>query len=130
MDAIARLGLDMSVDSCAWSSYPPEKQGTLSVRGFALSWVASMTFVGTAINFSCNDGEAILHRLTQAAKSLGAWRLFLRSPRVAVKKRLKLLISTVFASALLYQTKRTRPVAVAEDSLSVVVAASTGAIPL
>ena len=59
-----------------------------------------MTFVGTVINFSGNGGEAILHRLAQARKCLGAWRHFLRSPRVALKKRLKLLISTVFASAL------------------------------
>ena len=59
-----------------------------------------MTFVGTVINFSGNEGEAVLHRLAQAAKSLVAWRQFLRSPIVALKKRLKLLISTVFALAL------------------------------
>ena len=54
-----------------------------------------MTFVGTVINFSGNDQESILHRLTQAAKSHGAWRRFFQSPRVAVNKLLKLLISTV-----------------------------------
>ena len=88
IDAFAKVGLDISVDKCAWSSYPPEKQGILTVGGFELNWVKSMTFVGTVI-FSGNDGEAIL----------GAWRQFLRSPRVALKKRLQLLISTVFASA-------------------------------
>ena len=77
-----------------------KKQGFLTVHGFKLKWVKSLTFVGTIINFSGNDGEAIVHRLAQAAKSLAAWRQFLRFPRVALKKRLKLLISTVFASAL------------------------------
>ena len=100
IDAFAGVGLDISVDTCAWSSYPPEKQGTLAVRGFELNWVKSMTAVGTVINFSGIDGEAILHRLAQAAKSRGAWTQFLRSPRDAQTKRLKLLISTVFASAL------------------------------
>ena len=61
--------------------------------------VKSLTF-GHRHHFSGNDREAILHRLAQAAKSLGAWRQILRSPRVALKRRLKLLISTVFASAL------------------------------
>ena len=65
-----------------------------------MKWVKSLTFVGAVINFNGNDGEAILHRLAQAAKSLGAWRQCLRSLRVALKKRLNLLISTVFASAL------------------------------
>ena len=41
-----------------------------------------------------------MHRLAQAAKSLGAWRKYLRSPNAALKKRLNLLLSTVFASAL------------------------------
>ena len=41
-----------------------------------------------------------MHRLAQAAKSLGAWRKYLRSPRTALMKRLNLLFSTVFASAL------------------------------
>ena len=86
IDAFAKVDLDISVDKCVWSSYPPEKQGILTVGGFELKWVNSMTFVGTVINFSGNDGEAILHRLAQAAKSLGAWRQFLRSPRVALKK--------------------------------------------
>ena len=72
IDAFAKVGLDISVDKCAWSSKPPEKQGILTVGGFELKWVKSMTFVGTVINFSGNDGEAILHRLAQAAKSLGA----------------------------------------------------------
>ena len=93
VDAFAQVGLDISVDKCAWSLYPPEKQGILTVGGFELKWVKSLTFVGTVINFSGN-------RLAQAAKSLGAWRQIQRSPRVALKKRLKLLISTVFASAL------------------------------
>ena len=70
------------------------------MNGFGLKWVKSLTFVGTVINFCGNDGEAILHRLAQAAKSLSTWRQILRSPRVALKRRLKLLISTVFASAL------------------------------
>ena len=100
IDAFAKVGLDISVDKCAWSSYPPERQGTLNVGGFKLKWVKSLTFVGAVINFNGNDGEAIMHRLAQAAKSLGAWRKCLRSPRVALKKRLKLLFSTVFASAL------------------------------
>ena len=100
IDAFANVGLDISVDKCARSSYPPGKQGILTGGGFELKWVKSMTFVGTVINFSGNDGEAILHRLAQATKSLGAWRQFLRSRRVALKRRLKLLISTVFASAV------------------------------
>ena len=100
IEAFAKVGLDISVDKCAWSSYPPERQGTLNVGGFNLKWVKSLTFVGAVINFSGNDGEAIMDRLAQAAKSLGAWRKCLRSPRVALKKRLKLLFSTVFASAL------------------------------
>ena len=100
IDAFAQVGLDISVDKCAWSSYPPEKQGILNVNGFGLKWVKSLIFVGTVINFCGNDGEAILHRLAQAAKSLGTCRQILRSPRVALKRRLKLLISTVFASAL------------------------------
>ena len=100
IEAFARVGLDISVEKCAWSSYPPEKQGFLAVSGYNLKWVKSLTFVGTIINFSGNDGEAIIHRLAQASKSLAAWRQFLRSPRVALKKRLSLLISTVFASAL------------------------------
>ena len=41
-----------------------------------------------------------MHRLAQAAKSLAAWKEFLRAPRASLKKRLKLLFSTVFASAL------------------------------
>ena len=100
IEAFAKVGLDISVDKCAWSSYPPEKQGFLTVSGFNLKWVKSLTFVGTIMNFSGNDGEAIVHRLTQAAKSLATLRQFLRSPRAALKKRLNLLISTIFASAL------------------------------
>ena len=100
ISAVAKVGLDISVEKCAWSSFPPEKQGTLNVGGFNLKWVKSLTFVGAVINFNGNDGEAIMHRLAQAAKSLAAWREYLRSPRAALKKRLKLLFSTVFASAL------------------------------
>ena len=96
----AKVALDISVEKCAWSSFPPEKQGTLNVCGFNLKWVKSLTFVGAVINFNGNDGEAIMHRLAQAAKSLAAWREYLRSPRAALKKRLKLLFSTVFAFAL------------------------------
>ena len=100
ISAFAKVGLDISVEKCAWSSFPPEKQGTLNVSGFNLKWVKSLTFVGAVINFNGNDGEAIMHRLAQAAKSLAAWKEFLRTPRASMKKRLKLLFSTVFASAL------------------------------
>ena len=72
IEAFAKVGLDMSVDKCAWSSYLLERQGTLNVSGFNLKWVKSLTFVGAVINFNGNDGEAIMHRLAQAAKSLGA----------------------------------------------------------
>ena len=98
--AFAKVGLDISVEKCAWSSFPPENRGILNVGGFNLKWVKSLTFVGAVINFNGNDGEAIMHRLAQAAKSLAAWREFLRSPRASLKKRLNLLFSTVFASAL------------------------------
>ena len=100
IEAFVKVGLDVSVEKCAWSSFPPAREETLTVGGFNLKWVKSLTFVGTIINFCGNDGEAIIHRLTQAAKCLATWKQFLRSPRVALKKRLYLLISTVFASAL------------------------------
>ena len=34
IDSFKRVGLDISVEKCAWSSFPPEKQGTLNVGGF------------------------------------------------------------------------------------------------
>ena len=34
IDAFAKVGLDISVEKCAWSSFLPERQGILTVGGF------------------------------------------------------------------------------------------------
>ena len=44
IDAFAQVGLDISVDKCAWSSYPPEKTRNSECRRF---WVE----VGQIIDF-------------------------------------------------------------------------------
>ena len=43
VDAFAQVGLDISADKCALSSYPPQKQGILTVGGFELKWVTVTT---------------------------------------------------------------------------------------
>ena len=72
----------------------------MAVRGFELSWVKSMTFVGTVINFSGNDAEANPPQAYPGCEESGGLETFPTITESCIEKQLKLLISKAFASAL------------------------------
>ena len=63
IDAFAKIGLDIS----AWSSYPPEKQGTLTVGGFGVE-------VGQIDDF-CRHRHQLQAETTEKPSSTGLHRL-------------------------------------------------------
>ena len=98
--AFGDAGLDVSAAKCHWTSYPPAPTKSLIVESASLSWEAQMTFVGTILEISGNDGAALENRLAKAVKVFHTWAPFLQCRHVSVRRRLLLLVATVFSSAL------------------------------
>ena len=67
-----------------------------------------MTFVGTVLDLSGNDGRAIDHRLAQATKVFHKWRPVLQCPSASRACRVALCCTT-FLSALLWLSETWYP---------------------
>ena len=61
---------------------------------------SQITFVGTILEFSGNDGATLESRLAQAEKNDYKCSPYLKCRSVSVRRRLALLVSIVFSSAL------------------------------
>merc|ERR1712232_609137 len=94
------VGLDISAHKCHWTSHPSLPNSSLDIGTSPVKWEHTITFVGSVIQLDGNDGCAITHRLAQATKVYCAWAPYLQSKSTSFSQKVKLLVKTVFASAM------------------------------
>ena len=70
------------------------------MNGETLQWEQALTFVGSVIDLTGNEGAAIDYRIAQATKVWGKWQSVLKCRSVAPIRRAGLLYASVFSSAL------------------------------
>ena len=98
--AFAEAGLDVSPRKCHWTSKPMDAGGSLEIGGEAIAWERDLVFVGGKLDLNGNDGGAMAHRLAQGNKAFHKWQPHLQCKHASLRRRLELLVSTVFSSSL------------------------------
>ena len=100
VEAFSLTGLDVSPQKCHWTSRPMCNGENISISGEPVAWENDLIFVGRKLDLSGNDGAAMEHRQAQGSKTFHKWRPYLQCRHASLRRRLGLLISTSFSSAL------------------------------
>ena len=98
--AFASVGLEVGTGKSHWSSYPSRSGEKLVFGQDRVTWEASLTFVGTILNFNGKDGLAIDNRIAQANKVFWKWKPVLTCRTASIACRIDLPVKTVFSAAL------------------------------
>ena len=115
--AFLDVGLEISAPKCHWTSFPACRGAILNFEQTQLEWEDSLTFVGTVLDVTGNDGRAIAYRLAQATKVYHKWRPVLHCANASIKCRVALCCNT-FLSALLWLSETWYPTKKQRSSLS------------
>eukprot|EP00969_Alexandrium_andersonii_P257482 11384080-Alexandrium_andersonii.AAC.1 len=63
IQALDQIGPAVGIDKTRWTSPPPVPQDTLDVRGTAIAWAPSPTFVGPVVDLGGSSGPAEVYRM-------------------------------------------------------------------